>query len=187
MEEELLTVERQSAEGGRNRGVERVHEEKSYFDLSSQLDDGDEFMPSQSTVSANDTSSMELDTVFQGIKQNIEESGTEESYRLHYELGIAYQQMDRTEEAIEEFKMALADSSVKNDCFVLPVFQILQEIITTNHFAVDARPKRRTDIEELDAFFFAPRHERRGADFLDGLAPVAADQHLCFLHFGEIG
>ena len=118
MEEGLLTVERQGGESAKVSGGEGVADEGGFFDLGSTLDDGEEFVPSEKALGSTDETSMEVDTVFQGIRQNIEDSSAEESYRLHYELGIAYQQIERIDDAIEEFKLALAEPNVKNDCFV---------------------------------------------------------------------
>jgi tetratricopeptide (TPR) repeat protein len=91
---------------------------ENYFDLGSQLDDGEELIVSTDrTETAKDESSMEVNKVFEGIIKGIAEKPKEEAFRLHYELGIAYQQMERIDEAIEEFKKALDDPEVKNDCF----------------------------------------------------------------------
>ncbi len=118
MEEGLLTVERHGGEGAQASVRKNVVDEGDYFDLGFELEDGKEFMPAEKALLGDDPSSMEVDTVFEGIRKNIEEALPEQSCRLHYELGIAYQQMDRADEAIEEFKLALSDSNVKNDCFV---------------------------------------------------------------------
>lgn len=130
VEEELLTVEPYGGEGGQSRAVDNrrpaesfrqpddVLNEKDYFDLGAHLDDGGELVISPEAVSFSNASSMEVDTVFEGIRQNIEEGPKEEGFRLHYELGIAYQQMERIDDAIEEFKKALSDPDVRNDCFL---------------------------------------------------------------------
>jgi len=117
IEEELLTIERHGGESSATVS-ESVIQDKDFFDLGSELDDGRELSLSDGIARKSDFSSMELDRVFEGIRQNIDDSPKEESYRLHYELGIAYQQMDRIEDAIEEFKLALAEPDVKNDCFL---------------------------------------------------------------------
>ena len=120
-EEDLLTVEAHSQDTGHVRAaaVETASEDGNFFDLGAHLNTGNELVLSEETIASSaDASSLEVDTVFQGIRRNIEQSDKEEGYRLHYELGIAYQQMDRFDDAIEEFKKALSDADVKNDCFL---------------------------------------------------------------------
>jgi tetratricopeptide (TPR) repeat protein len=118
LEEGLLTIESQGGEGFQAAVPENPIEDKGFFDLGAHLDDGQDFIPSDNAMKGRDASSMEVDAVFEGIQKNIEESSEEESYRLHYEIGIAYQQMDRFDEAIRELKMALGEADVKNDCFI---------------------------------------------------------------------
>lgn len=97
---------------------EEIVGDEGFFDLGAQLEDGEDLVVSERNAEIKrDEASLELDEVLKGIKQNIEEKPKEESYRLHYELGIAYQQMEKIEEAIEEFKKALPDQETKNDCF----------------------------------------------------------------------
>ncbi|MFH0812927.1 MAG: hypothetical protein V2A69_08835 [Pseudomonadota bacterium] len=104
-------------EGIRIASPEEILGQEGFFDLSAQLEDGEELAVSNRVVEAKDESLLEVDKVLEGIKKNIEEKPKEESYRLHYELGIAYQQMEKSEEAIEEFKKALPDQEIKNECF----------------------------------------------------------------------
>ncbi|MCX8012473.1 MAG: tetratricopeptide repeat protein, partial [Desulfobacterota bacterium] len=92
--------------------------EKNYFDLGKELDDGEELLVSLETAKIKqDDSSMEVDKVFERIIKEIDGKTKEEASRLYYELGIAYQQMDRIDEAIEAFKKALDNQDIKNDCF----------------------------------------------------------------------
>ena len=105
-------------EGVKIASPEEILEEKEFFDLGAELDDGQELSISPKVEEVKDEASMEVDKVFEHIKQDIGEKPKEESTRLHYELGIAYQQMERIDEAIEEFKKALDDQEVKNDCFL---------------------------------------------------------------------
>jgi tetratricopeptide (TPR) repeat protein len=97
---------------------EILEEKEDFFDLGAQLEDGQELAVADEVEDAVDATSMEVDKVFEGIKHDIGEKTEEESHRLHYELGIAYQQMERIDEAIEEFKKALSDQDVKNECFL---------------------------------------------------------------------
>lgn len=98
---------------------EEILEQKDdFFDLGAQLDDDQELSVGEEVGEATDATSMEVDKVFEGIKHDIGEKTEQEGHRLHYELGIAYQQMERIDEAIEEFKKALSDQEVKNDCFL---------------------------------------------------------------------
>lgn len=96
---------------------EEILEDKGFFDLGAQLDDGEELVVSADTTTSKDAGALEVERVFEGIRQGIEEKSKEEGSRLHYELGIAYQQMEKIDEAIEEFKLALSDQEVKNDTF----------------------------------------------------------------------
>ena len=117
-EEELIEVGENQPEYIKIAPPEEGLREKNYFDLGSQLDDGEELIIStDKTETAKDESSMQVNKVFEGIIKDIAEKPKEEAFRLHYELGIAYQQMERIDEAIEELKKALDDQDVKNDCF----------------------------------------------------------------------
>ncbi|HAX98350.1 MAG TPA: hypothetical protein DCY12_05560 [Candidatus Atribacteria bacterium] len=117
IDEELIQVNEKKS----NRiNISRMEqpEEKGFFDLGAQLEDGDELsISTQKTDTIKDESSVEVDKVFEGIIKDIEGKPKEEVTRVHYELGIAYQQMERIDNAIEEFKKALDDQDVKNDCF----------------------------------------------------------------------
>jgi tetratricopeptide (TPR) repeat protein len=105
-------------EGVRIASPEEIAGDEGFFDLGAQLNDGEDLVVSEKSAEVKrDETSLELDEVLKGIRQNIEDKPKEESYRLHYELGIAYQQMEKIEEAIEEFKKALSDQETKNDCF----------------------------------------------------------------------
>ena len=113
-EEETIEID----ESKISNSLDERPEGRNYFDLVKQLDDGEELVISlQTTEAKSDKSSMEVDKVFEGIIKGIEDKSKEEASRLYYELGIAYQQMDRIDEAIEAFKKALDNQEVKNDCF----------------------------------------------------------------------
>ena len=117
-EEELIEVGENQPEYIKIVPSEEGLSESNYFDLGSQLDDGEELILSaDKTEKVKDESSMEVNKVFEGIIKDIAEKPKEEAFRLHYELGIAYQQMEKFDEAIEEFKKALDDQEIKNDCF----------------------------------------------------------------------
>jgi tetratricopeptide (TPR) repeat protein len=117
-EEELIEVGEKQPEHIKMVPSPEGLSEKGYFDLGSRLNDGEELIIStDKTEIAKDESSMEVNKVFEGIIKGIAEKPKEEAFRLHYELGIAYQQMDRIDDAIEEFKKALDDQDIKNDCF----------------------------------------------------------------------
>lgn len=117
IEEELIEVNEKRS-GTLNIPRIEDSEEKGFFDLGAQLEDGEELLIStQKTEAAKNESSLEVGKVFEGIIKDIEGKPKEEATRLHYELGIAYQQMEQVDEAIEEFKKALDDQDVKNDCF----------------------------------------------------------------------
>ena len=118
IKEKRVAEEKETEEKIKIASPEEILEEKDFFDLGAQLDDGRELSVSAEVDEVRDDTSMEVEKVFEGIKHDIGEKSPEESYRLHYELGIAYQQMERIDEAIEEFKKALADQEVKNDCFL---------------------------------------------------------------------
>jgi len=121
------TIEREEAPEKQKRKEEDIRigspdeileEKEDFFDLGAQLDEDRELVVAEEVEEAMDATSMEVDKVFEGIKHEIGEKTEQESHRLHYELGIAYQQMERIDEAIEEFKKALSDQEVKNDCFL---------------------------------------------------------------------
>lgn len=117
-EEELIEVGESHPEFITITPQEDEPSENIFFDLGSQLEDGVNLCVStDSSDTAEDESSMEVNKVFEGIIKDISEKPKEEAYRLHYELGIAYQQMEKIDEAIEEFKKALDDQEIKNDCF----------------------------------------------------------------------
>jgi tetratricopeptide (TPR) repeat protein len=117
--EKVPAKKRRQEEEIRIASPEEILEEKDdFFDLGAQLDDEQELAVADEVEEGADATSMEVDKVFEGIKHDIGEKTEEESHRLHYELGIAYQQMERIDEAIEEFKKALSEQEVKNDCFL---------------------------------------------------------------------
>jgi len=119
IEEKIPVKQKRQEEEIRIASPEEILEEKDdFFDLGAQLDGGQELSVADKVEEATDQTSMEVDKVFEGIRQDIGEKTEGEGHRLHYELGIAYEQMDRIDEAIEEFKKALSDQEVKNDCFL---------------------------------------------------------------------
>lgn len=119
IEEKAPIPQKRKEEAIRIASPEEILEEKDdFFDLGAQLDDERELAVSDEAEEVTDLTSMEVDKVFEGIRQDIGEKTEQEGHRLHYELGIAYQQMERIDEAIEEFKKALSDQEVKNDCFL---------------------------------------------------------------------
>ncbi|MBN2466675.1 MAG: tetratricopeptide repeat protein [Deltaproteobacteria bacterium] len=105
-------------EGIKIASPEEIIDDQGFFDLGAQLEDEGELSISETAKVSEDEGVLEVDRVFEGIRKNIEEKPGEESCRLHYELGIAYQQMEKIDEAIEELKLALGDQEIKNDCFI---------------------------------------------------------------------
>jgi tetratricopeptide (TPR) repeat protein len=57
-----------------------------------------------------------LNEILQEFRKGVRQTLEEKDFRTHYDLGIAYKDMDLLEEAIEEFRLASKDPSLLFDC-----------------------------------------------------------------------
>jgi tetratricopeptide (TPR) repeat protein len=57
-----------------------------------------------------------LDEILQEFQKGVRQTVEEKDFDTHYNLGIAYKDMDLLEEAIEEFRLAAKDPSLALDC-----------------------------------------------------------------------
>jgi len=91
-----------------------------FFDLSSELDESlfeaqtaVEDAAAVPTVSDDEHS---LEEIFKAFKKGVEQQVEATDYETHYNLGIAYKEMDLIEEAIGEFQVAAKDSKRMLQC-----------------------------------------------------------------------
>lgn len=91
----------------------KVEEKKEeYVDLSAELG-----IEGFSEGSAFPMSSSRANTTFDEFKSGIESQLSREDTETHYNLGIAYMEMELYSEASKEFKVALKDPRLAFDCF----------------------------------------------------------------------
>lgn len=92
-----------------------------------------------------------LEEILAEFQKGIRENLTEEDYETHYNLGIAYQEMELYDEAIEEFKLAAKDpkrfmscTDLIGLCYLakgspLQAIQVLQQAISVQGFPPEER------------------------------------------------
>jgi len=90
--------------------------EEDFFDLASALEKelGEETDLEDELVIAPEEQSLE--EIVEGFRKGMAETLSPEDFDTHYNLGIAYREMDLIDEAISEFQLAAKDSRYLVDC-----------------------------------------------------------------------
>jgi tetratricopeptide (TPR) repeat protein len=107
-----------SADEAAKAGAEGFFEsEEEFFDLASELEkelEEEGGLLEEELVAAPEEQSLE--EIVEGFKQGMAETLSSEDYDTHYNLGIAYREMDLIDEAISEFQLAAKDHRYLVDC-----------------------------------------------------------------------
>lgn len=121
---ELVTLEEQSGseaaepiEAQELPGAEAPGMEAGGFDLAAELSDvlDDSF----SEVAAQSGTDDGFATVFDAFKKGVGETLGDGDHQAHYDLGIAYKEMGLYSDAIDEFRVAMKESSRRPECMQL--------------------------------------------------------------------
>jgi len=90
-----------------------------YFDLASELGaalDGLQTPEEEAHVEDKSPEEMSFEEVFEEFKRGVEQKVGEEDYSTHYNLGIAYKEMELMDEAIGEFQIAARSPQYFVEC-----------------------------------------------------------------------
>ncbi len=90
-----------------------------YFDLASELGaalDGLQTPEEEAYVEDKSPEEMSFEEVFEEFKRGVEQKVGEEDYSTHYNLGIAYKEMELMDEAIGEFQIAARSPQYFVEC-----------------------------------------------------------------------
>lgn len=90
-----------------------------YFDLASELGaalDGLQTPEEEPHVEDKSPEEMSFEEVFEEFKRGVEQKVGEEDYSTHYNLGIAYKEMELMDEAIGEFQIAARSPQYFVEC-----------------------------------------------------------------------
>ena len=91
--------------------------ESGDFDLAAELSGALDASPSASTVGVGLAAQDDgFAAVFQEFKKGVSQALGEGDYEAHYDLGIAYREMGLIDDAISEFKAAMAGETRRLDC-----------------------------------------------------------------------
>jgi len=88
--------------------------EEATFDLAAEL--SDVFEDDEKGDSLSGVSDHGFEAVFREFKKGVREQLSESDYEAHYDLGIAYREMGLCEDALAEFRIALASPERKLAC-----------------------------------------------------------------------
>jgi len=85
------------------------------FDLAKELEDELDFDVEETSPGAEDVPS--FDEIFDAFKQGVKEQIDDEDADAHYDLGIAYLEMELLNDAVAEFELAAASSAKEADAY----------------------------------------------------------------------
>lgn len=88
--------------------------DEATFDLAAEL--SDVFEDDAKGDSLSGVSDQGFEAVFREFKKGVREQLSESDYEAHYDLGIAYREMGLCEDALGEFRIALASPERKLSC-----------------------------------------------------------------------
>lgn len=94
-------------------------EEDDFFNFAEEINRELESDESLTEVSRGDDRGMSLEEIVSGIQKGVAEQVDKEDYETHYNLGIAYKEMELPDEAIGEFQYASKDPSRFLSCCIL--------------------------------------------------------------------
>jgi tetratricopeptide (TPR) repeat protein len=102
------------------RAEEPPIKENEYYDLASELGDAlDGLQGPEDALFDDDGKSpeeMSFEEVFEEFKKGVEKKVGEEDYATHYNLGIAYKEMELLDEAVGEFQIAARSPQYFVEC-----------------------------------------------------------------------
>ncbi len=102
------------------KAEEGLFKENEYYDLASELGAALEGLqaPEESLFEeeAKSPEEMSFEEVFEEFKKGVEKKVSEEDYATHYNLGIAYKEMELLDEAIGEFQLAARSPQFFVEC-----------------------------------------------------------------------
>ena len=102
------------------KAEEPLVKENEYYDLASELGAAlDGLQGPEEALFDDDGKSpeeMSFEEVFEEFKKGVEKKVGEEDYATHYNLGIAYKEMDLLDEAVGEFQMAARSPQYFVEC-----------------------------------------------------------------------
>jgi pilus assembly protein FimV len=95
-----------------------------------------------------------IDEVFEEFREHVKREVDSEDFRTHYDLGIGYKEMGLLDEAINQFKLVLASSSLAREASIMLAVcyrehGMLDEAINWYTKAVDATSDDRSGLTEL--------------------------------------
>jgi tetratricopeptide (TPR) repeat protein len=109
-------------------GDELFEQEEEFFDLASELEkelEDEESLEGGELVLAPEEQSLE--EIVEGFKKGMAETLSADDYDTHYNLGIAYREMELVDEAIGEFQLAAKDPRYLVDCCSLLALCFLEK------------------------------------------------------------
>jgi len=111
---------------GTDSGQVKIKMEANIYDLlkkksseQQQMTDGSEGGESKGGVVESPLEKLEFDDLFKNFKQGIQGQIADEDSETHYNLGIAYQEMELFQDAIEEFKLACGNPALQYDALFM--------------------------------------------------------------------
>ncbi len=107
-DEGLEWLDKEAASG---KDAELFEVEEEFFDLAAEIEKELTSEPEAPVEATTDTSTGEesLEEIVEGFKQGVAEVLSPDAYETHYNLGIAYREMDLVDEAIGEFQLCAKD------------------------------------------------------------------------------
>ena len=95
-----------------------------------------------------------IDEVFEEFREHVKREVGSEDFRTHYDLGIGYKEMGLLDEAIDQFKLVLASTSLAREASIMLAVchreqGMLDEAINWYTKAVDATSEDRSGLTEL--------------------------------------
>ena len=107
-DEGLEWLDKEAASG---KEAELFEVEEEFFDLAAEIEKEITSEPEVPVEATTDTSTGEesLEEIVEGFKQGVAEVLSPDAYETHYNLGIAYREMDLVDEAIGEFQLCAKD------------------------------------------------------------------------------
>ncbi len=143
-----LILERLADLDSEERGLEPVPVDRS-FDIAASLGALDEQGPGPLDTSGRDSEQIDVEALFAQFKEGVAQQASVDDGQSHYDLGLAYREMGRTDDAIREFAVAASDP--KRQC-------VCQSMIGTIEME-----RGRSD-EAIAAFMLGLRAEQRTSE-----------------------
>jgi tetratricopeptide (TPR) repeat protein len=129
---------------------------EGFFDLESALTDDDEmgFVFSENGDQPSDADGLRPDEVFKQLKTIMETQPEQDTPAFHFNLGLAYQRCNQTDQAIHEYSLAFEGLPKKIECakrliechMELKQFDNAQEVVETALALEDINDREKLDL-----------------------------------------